>query len=280
VFERSSYPDSLLLEHTVSFEPSSRTAIVDIDLPDLSGVTNVTGFKVVRGRNEIVANVLKPKDHAALYDSVVRQIVLKTMHEVYESDYAENAHACVVNGFVDTVDRATGKDVRACIISVGSERKQFSAFDLSRIAPEACIKKLKGLVAGPLSEIQAFGRAAVRVRHVSFGKRGVLQRARLLLRRPDPLRGKPSEPSTLHQGTYAIDQGGRVVGQLVGMDTETCGAKEATKALHFLRAPLDHSVAAQAHRVRTVVRETAAPQECTCRPSPRHRRRSPWCSRA
>ncbi len=153
VFERSRYPDSLLVEHSVSFDPASRTAIVDIDLPDLKGVTNVTGYKVVRARNEIVATLLKPKDHAALYESVVRQIVLRTMHEVYESDHAENAQACVVNGFVETVDRGTGKDVRACIISVASERKQFSTFDLSRIDPEACVKKLKGLVAGPLSEV-------------------------------------------------------------------------------------------------------------------------------
>jgi restriction system protein len=153
VFERSRYPDSLLVEHAVSFDPSSQTAIVDIDLPDLNGVTNVTGYKVVRARNQIVPTVLKPKDHAALYDFVVRQIVLRTMHEVYESDYAQNARACVVNGFVDTVDRGTGKDIRVCIISVASAREHFSTFDLSRIDPDACIKKLKGVLAGPLSEV-------------------------------------------------------------------------------------------------------------------------------
>jgi restriction system protein len=153
VFERSQYPEGFFVEHGVAFEQSSRAAVVDVELPPQAEVPNVSGFKFVASRNELVPTTLKPKDHAALYDSAVKQCVIRTMHEVFESDYAGNAQACVVNGFVAAVDGATGKEKRTCIISVSAGRQAFEALDLSRVDPSSCIKGLKGLIAGPLSEV-------------------------------------------------------------------------------------------------------------------------------
>lgn len=153
VFERSHYPDGFFVEHAVAFEPQSKTAVVDLELPPQDSVPDTIGFKFAKARGELVPIELKPKQHDALYDSAVKQCVLRTFHEVFESEYAGHVQACVVNGFVTAVDRATGKEKRTCIISVSAQRSAFDGFDLSRIDPGECIKGLKGLVAGPLSEM-------------------------------------------------------------------------------------------------------------------------------
>ena len=153
VFERSSYPDAILIEHETSYDPASQTLVVDLSLPSLDEFPEVSGYKFIKSRNESKPILLKKKDREARFDDMVRQIILRTAHEVFESVYTPHVQAVVVNGWVTFVDRATGQEQTSCIISLSSDREEFEAIDLSRVEPEACFKHLKGLVAGPLAQL-------------------------------------------------------------------------------------------------------------------------------
>jgi restriction system protein len=85
---------------------------------------------------------------------VVVQTVLRTLHEIFEGDYAEHCIIAVVNGVVEAVDRATGKDYVACIVSCQAERGAFLELDLSRIDPLACFRSLKGLSGSKMIGLQ------------------------------------------------------------------------------------------------------------------------------
>lgn len=52
---------------------------------------------------------------------------------------------------MNEVDPTNGKDFTSCIISVQVSRDTFSEINLDKVDPKACIKDLKGLIAGPLS---------------------------------------------------------------------------------------------------------------------------------
>lgn len=153
VFERSIYPDCLLLEYEVVYEESSKTAVVDVSLPDQDSIPSTIEYKFVAKDCTLKEVQMKKKDHDELYDTIVKQVVLRTIHEVFESVYTEYVEAVVVNGWVTYIDKSTGHDVTSCIISVSADRDEFESINLERVDPGECIKKLKGLTAGPLSNI-------------------------------------------------------------------------------------------------------------------------------
>jgi restriction system protein len=60
----------------------------------------------------------------------------------------------VVNGWVESVNRATGQNARSCIASCEAEREQFLAINFKRIEPEACFRELRGLSATQLAALK------------------------------------------------------------------------------------------------------------------------------
>ena len=54
-------------------------------------------------------------------------------------------NSVVLNGWVISVDKGTGKDVRACIVSIQTSREGFLDIDLRRVDPKACFQTLKGV---------------------------------------------------------------------------------------------------------------------------------------
>lgn len=152
VFERSEYPDCFAVRHEPSFDAASRTVVVDVHIPPQSSVPDVLEYRNRKTADPTPVR-MKKKEHDELYDSATKQTVLRTLHEVFESDYTKNLAAAVVNGWVTDVDPATGHERTTCVISVSAQREQVEKLNLARVEPSEAIKSLKGLVAGPLSQI-------------------------------------------------------------------------------------------------------------------------------
>src|SRR5258708_8694316 len=96
---------------------------------------------------------MKAKDADALYDSLIHQMALLTLYRVFTQVDTPVVQAAIYNGWVTSVDRATGKDFPSCIISVRAMRDEFQTLNLERVDPRECIRSLKGLVAGPLAQL-------------------------------------------------------------------------------------------------------------------------------
>ena len=137
----------------MAFDPASSTALVDIELPEQGRVPDVEGYKYIPSRHERKPIQMKPKDHEALYDKAIKDTVLRTIHEVFEAVYTPHVQCAVVNGWIPHTNPSTGNDVRPCVISVSATRKEFETFNLARVDTYECIRKLKGLTAGPLSQV-------------------------------------------------------------------------------------------------------------------------------
>ena len=154
VLARSVFPSTFSRECAVAYSPADKTVVVDVPLPTPDGVPQVVEYRFVASRGVIDEKRMKDKELAELYDQVVVQTVLRTIHEVFEGDYAEHCTIVVVNGTVEAVDRAMGKDYAACIVSCQAERGAFLEFDLSRIDPLACFRSLKGLSGSKMIGLQ------------------------------------------------------------------------------------------------------------------------------
>ena len=151
VLEYSRYPEIINKDFEISYEPISKTAIISYWLPNIDIIPKTTGYKFVQSRKALEEIFMKQKDFDTFYESIIMQITLRTIHEVYESVYTNSVDSVVFNGWVKGIDKATGNEFTSCIISCQASKTLFESFNLANVSPKECIRSLKGLVAGPLA---------------------------------------------------------------------------------------------------------------------------------
>ncbi|AKS37383.1 restriction endonuclease [Anoxybacillus gonensis] len=151
VLENSTYPEEINKEYEVQYRSDLKTVIVSYKLPVPNDVPKAIEFKYSPSKKEIVAREMKKKEFEEFYDSIIYQITLRTIHEIFESVYIDHVDIVVFNGWVDYIDEATGHDNSSCIISVQASRKEFESINLERVDYKKCIQNLKGLFAGKLA---------------------------------------------------------------------------------------------------------------------------------
>lgn len=142
VFERSDYPSCFTVRHSVEFEPKSKHAAVELEVPAQDDFPSVSGYVYARSKGEAKATVLKKKEQAELYLSALAQVVLRTLHEIFEADYAAAVREASASAFVTALDRSTGNERKTCLIAISTTREVFLGLDLRRVDPVSCAKKL------------------------------------------------------------------------------------------------------------------------------------------
>ena len=147
VFSKSSYPESIDLNYDVIYVADRRTVIVNVDLPAPETIPNEIEFKYIQSRDEIKSKEMNKKDFQKLYDDIISQISIRTIHEVFESVDADVLDFVVFNGHVDSIDKKTGKEFKACIVSIQAEKDYFNSLNLKLVSPKDCIAGLKGVIA-------------------------------------------------------------------------------------------------------------------------------------
>ena len=151
VLANSHYPDAISAENEIFYDMISKTAVVSFKLPSPEDLPHEIGYKFVASRKAIDPIPMKAKDQAAFYERTIQQIALRVIHELFEGVYIDSVLETVVfNGWISSVDKATGKDFDACILSVQAGRREFEQIKLDRVNPKECLHGLKALSAGPL----------------------------------------------------------------------------------------------------------------------------------
>ncbi len=147
VFSKSKYPDCLSLNYDILFEPNRKSLIVNVDLPNPDSIPKITEYKYIASKNDFSYKEMKKKDFQELYEEIISQISIRTIHEVFESVYTNSIDFVIFNGYVDSIDKKTGNDCRNCIVSIQAEREYFNSLNLWKVSAKECIKGLKGLIA-------------------------------------------------------------------------------------------------------------------------------------
>lgn len=155
VLERSDYPDGFPQEFRTAYLPESKELVVEYELPDISVVPTVAEYSYVKAKDEIRGKERKAADVKALYQDIVAAVCLRTVHELFEADQAGNLEVVVFNGFVQTIDPATGKDIRPHLISLRTTKEHFSEVNLARVEKRVCLRNLGAQVSPRPAEMQA-----------------------------------------------------------------------------------------------------------------------------
>lgn len=153
VLSKSSYPDVISLEHELQYLPDTKTLVVETQLPDIDDLPTLTEVRYVQSRDEFVEKFLSDSHAKRQYDSVLYQSCLRTLHELFEADAVEAIDAIALNGNVTSVDRATGKSVTACVLSIQVSKPEFMEVNLEAVDPKACFKNFKGVGSSKLHSL-------------------------------------------------------------------------------------------------------------------------------
>jgi restriction system protein len=145
VLKGSHYPDWMPREFDLDFNPENACLILDFQLPPRDALPTLNEVAYVQSRGEFVERHLSPSKLNELYDSLLYQITLRTLHELFGADEGYALQSVVFNGYVRDLDPANGQDREACILSVHSSREAFLAINLARVDPRSCFRSLKGI---------------------------------------------------------------------------------------------------------------------------------------
>lgn len=155
VLSRSRYPDYFPEDFELEYRIATKSLVVDYVLPNPQNLPTLKDVKYVQSRDEFTEKHLAKSELNRLYDSVIYQVAIRTLHELFEADQIKALDMVTFNGWVRSVDRGTGKDVTACVLSVQVGRDQFLSIDLARVDPKDCFKSLKGVGSSKLHSLTA-----------------------------------------------------------------------------------------------------------------------------
>ena len=145
VLSSSRYPDYFPQEFDLDYDSAAKTIIVDYRLPAPEDIPRLKAVKYIASRDEFEEQYISEAQSSKLYDDVLYQIVLRTVHELFEADTITAIEAIVFNGIVTATDRTTGKPTTACVLSLRANRAEFLDINLAQVDPKACFKSLKGV---------------------------------------------------------------------------------------------------------------------------------------
>lgn len=145
VLSNSQYDECCPQEFELEYNHDNRILIVDYQLPAPDDLPTLMAVKYVVSRKEFTERHLPKTRRRKLYDDLLYQITLRTIHELFEADTIETLSAVVFNGYVTSVDKGTGKETTACVLSVQADREAFGEISLGHVDPKACFRALKGV---------------------------------------------------------------------------------------------------------------------------------------
>ncbi|MFB6520821.1 restriction endonuclease [Streptomyces sp. NPDC056401] len=146
VLAASAYPHGFPKAHQVSFQADTGDLLVEIDLPLEDVVPVARAYRYVKTRDEITPVPRPEKERHELYASVLAQTALRTVHELFAADTDGVVRSVALNGHVATIDRATGREVHPCLITLQAGREEFGELVLTQVDPQACLKRLRSLI--------------------------------------------------------------------------------------------------------------------------------------
>ncbi|PVD52398.1 restriction endonuclease [Terrimonas sp.] len=155
VLNNSEYPDSFPKDFDLEYNPDNRLLIIEYVLPAPEDFPKLSEVKYIATKKELKEYFISDTQLSKMYDTSIYNICLRTLHEIFEADKANGIDIVVFNGWVETINKATGKKVNNCIVSVQARKDEFIQIELANVDPKACFKSLKGVGSSKLSGITA-----------------------------------------------------------------------------------------------------------------------------
>lgn len=153
VLANSIYPDTFPKDFDLGYNGDTKILVVEYQLPAPRHLPNIKDVRYLKTRDEIKEIHFSEKELAKLYDELIYQITLRTLHELFEADTANALDAIIFNGWVTAVEKAHGNETTGCIVPIQASKDEFMAINLAQVDVKACFKLLKGVGSSQLHSL-------------------------------------------------------------------------------------------------------------------------------
>lgn len=153
VLSNSEYPNYFPQEFDIDYNPETKMLIVDYSLPSPENIPKLKEVKYIQSRDEFKKMYLSKSAFNKLYDNLLYQITLRSIHELFEADVVNALDSITFNGWVNSIDKALGKEVNACVLSIQVTKEEFLEINLEHVDPKLCFKNLKGIGSSKLHSL-------------------------------------------------------------------------------------------------------------------------------
>lgn len=154
LIDRIEFPINWSYEYNVDYYSENNSVILEVQLPILEDMPRIKAVSYVKSKQEFKESYYTDKQVQTQYDDFIYRLILVYMNTIFSAnEYGELVDAVVINGFVHTVDKATGNDTDAFILSVRENKEYFSSLNLSAIDPKAWFRNSKGIAAASIANV-------------------------------------------------------------------------------------------------------------------------------
>jgi len=153
VLSNSEYPDSFPQKFEIEYNLTNKILIIEYELPSIECFPKIKDVKYIAARKELKETYISDSQLNKMFDDAIYKITLRTIHELFEADKANALNAISFNGWVNAINKATGKTENNCIVSIQVKKDEFIEIDLSNVDPKTCFRNLKGIAGSKLSAL-------------------------------------------------------------------------------------------------------------------------------
>lgn len=147
VLDASPYPEAFPQDFKIAYASDSHQIVVDYELPVLGDIIPDTEeYRYAKTSDKITSKKRTEKWRNSLYENTISRTTLRTLHELFSAEGLTHVDVIVFNGFVKTVNPATGQKVSPYLVSVRTTRDSFQSLELASVDPVVCLRSLNAAV--------------------------------------------------------------------------------------------------------------------------------------
>lgn len=146
-------PDSLFGEWVTEYHPENRILIIDMVLPNIEIIPNLKTKKYVESRKEFSETYIKEKQINEIYDTMILQLCLRVVHDLFISDVDNLLDMVVFNGIHKGINKSTGKDESIYLLSLNAKKEDILGLKIQNVEARSCFNSLKGISAAKLADL-------------------------------------------------------------------------------------------------------------------------------
>lgn len=145
VLDSSVYPEGFPHQTRTVYRPDPKEVVIEWELPLQSAIPLDRDYRYVAARDAIDTIPRAEKEVKERYRTMIAQVALRTIHEIFVSTPGNVIDLVTFYGKVSTTDPATGQPIQPLLLQVSAKREVFSTYVLSELDPVACLKRLNAL---------------------------------------------------------------------------------------------------------------------------------------
>ncbi len=155
ILSKRKYPSYYKMTCEIEYIPLNKILIIEYALPKKEKIPNLKQRRYEVTKKDYKDILLKETELNKIYEESLYQLCLRLNYDIYMSDIANNIEGIVFNGYLTELNRSNGLEETNCILSLQTSVEDFMEYNLTKVDPKLCFKRMKGRAGTKLSDLVA-----------------------------------------------------------------------------------------------------------------------------